>query len=74
MLFVFAVTLATDYNITEPNRKMVAKLMNQFVVDYERLYYQYSAERIQACKPVFHALLHVAECIEWLGKNLPSFV
>jgi hypothetical protein len=42
-----------------------------FVMSYtdftSSLYYQNAPERAAACPVTIHALLHVADCIEWLG-------
>lgn len=67
LLFVEAVTLATDYSITSEGINRVRVLLNQFVVDYERLYYRYKEARLSACLSTIHALIHVHECLEWLG-------
>lgn len=71
LLFVKSVILSTDYSITKADEAELQKMLNQFVVDYESLYYKGQEDRIQACKPTFHALLHVAECVEYLG-TLPD--
>ena len=39
----------------------------RFVTHYEDMYYQHKQVRLPACRAVFHALLHVADCVEWLG-------
>ena len=69
LLFVEAVTLAGDYSISADDELRVKKLLNQFFVDYERLYYRYDFKRVGACKPTFHALLHVGDYISELGMQ-----
>ncbi|KAF9474439.1 hypothetical protein BDN70DRAFT_815708 [Pholiota conissans] len=39
----------------------------QWVQDYEKIYYQYSPERLSACPLTIHALLHIADSIEACG-------
>jgi hypothetical protein len=65
--FVDAVTLATDYSLTTEEITHVRAKMQQFVVHYHDNYYKYENKRLAACKSVFHALLHVADCLEWVG-------
>ena len=62
-----AITLATDYSVTTGDITKIRDAMAQFVVHYHKEYYKFENKRLSACKPVFHALLHVADCIEWMG-------
>lgn len=39
---------------------------------YEETFYGYKWQRIAACLPVFHQLLHVADFLEDLGNNIYS--
>ncbi|KAI0052234.1 hypothetical protein FA95DRAFT_1669516, partial [Auriscalpium vulgare] len=39
----------------------------EWVKAYERLYYQFSPERLPACVVTVHALLHIADSIEFIG-------
>jgi len=64
---VNAITLATDYSISQKNLSTLHGKFCRFVKHYEEYYYRHDLSRIAACKPVFHALLHVTEGIEWLG-------
>jgi hypothetical protein len=38
-----------------------------WVVRYEELYYQHDMDRLATCPLTVHALLHIADGIEWLG-------
>ena len=62
-----AITLATDYSVTTRDITKIHNTMAQFVVHYHQEYYRFEKKRLSACKPVFHAILHVADCIEWMG-------
>jgi hypothetical protein len=64
---VEAITIATDYSVTPDDIAQVRVQMERFVLHYHDSYYRYEQRRLSACKPVFHALLHVADCLEWLG-------
>ena len=62
-----AFRLATNPVITNKDRDYIEKTMLAFVHHYEAEYYQFKLHRISACKPVIHALLHVAACIKKMG-------
>jgi hypothetical protein len=64
---VYAMTLATDYSVSQEDIQLVRESMITFVNHYHDLYYRYQNKRLPACRAVFHALLHVADCMEWLG-------
>jgi hypothetical protein len=64
---VHGMTLATDYSVTAKDITDIRESMIQFVNHYHEVYYRYQNKRLPACRAVFHALLHVAECVEWLG-------
>jgi hypothetical protein len=64
---VYGMTLATDYSVRADDIMLVRKLMVGFVNHYHTAYYRYDNRRLPACRAVFHALLHVADCMEWLG-------
>lgn len=65
---VEAISLATDYSIPRGELGTLQAKFNRFVRHYEEQYYRHDVSRIAACKPVFHALLHVAEGVAWLGE------
>jgi hypothetical protein len=64
---VYAMTLATDYSVSQEDIQLVRESMISFVNHYHDLYYRYQNNRLPACRAVFHALLHVADCMEWVG-------
>lgn len=64
---VKAITLATDYSIERAHVYKLRTMMVRFVRHYEDHYYQHKIARLPACRAVFHALLHVADSVEWLG-------
>lgn len=65
--FVQAVTLATNWEVNEGDVEVIRSGMIRFVRHYETHYYRKEYKRLAAMEPVFHALLHVVEGIEWLG-------
>lgn len=66
--YVCAVQLSLDPSgITPDGLKDIDALMNAFYSDYEKYYYRYEAERLPACRLVFHYLLHLAHCIKLHG-------
>ena len=66
-----ATTLATDYSTHSVDIPRLRNMMVGFVAHYEDLYYKRKQVRLPACRAVFHALLHVADCVEWLGPMWP---
>lgn len=64
---VTAVSLAIDYDISHEDISNIKTLLVEFVSDYEKLYYQYKAERISACLATFHLLLHLHESLADCG-------
>ncbi|QRV91964.1 Transposase family Tnp2 protein [Ceratobasidium sp. AG-Ba] len=61
------INLCTAFEITNAQLQEVRQGFAQWVQDYERLYYQYKADRLRACTLPIHALLHVADDIENMG-------
>ncbi|KAB5593712.1 Dynein heavy chain, cytoplasmic [Ceratobasidium theobromae] len=45
--------------ITRPELDELQLMVNQWVADYERFYYQYQSSRLPACPLTIHALLHM---------------
>ena len=43
--------------------------MLEFYTYYEKYFYAYKWERLAACLPVFHQLLHVADFVNDIGRN-----
>ena len=64
---VKAISLATDYSICATDIPRLRTMIVRFVTHYEDMYYQHKLARLPACRAVLHALLHVADCVEWLG-------
>ena len=64
---VEARTLATDYSVNKEDIGTIRQLMMQFVVHYHDKYYRCENNRLSACKPVFHAILRIADVTEWSG-------
>lgn len=62
-----AFRLATNPVITSKDIDFIGETMLAFVHHYEAEYYQFKFHRLSACKPVIHALLHVAACIKKMG-------
>jgi hypothetical protein len=60
---VTAVTMAVDYEVTFDDCQTIKTLLEEFVSDYERLYYRYQLDRVRACLPTIHLLLHLADSI-----------
>jgi hypothetical protein len=67
ILFVEAVTISTDYNISRSDIERLRMLLAKFVVEYEEIYYRQDFARLRVCRATIHGLLHVADCVEMLG-------
>lgn len=63
--------LGCDYEIIEGKITVVEERLKRFAKYYEDHYYNKRWERLPACLPVFHQILHVAQGINWAG---PMFV
>lgn len=64
---VDAIYLCCDYEISVGDIDVVEARLKRFVQYYERRYYGRRWERLPACLPVFHQILHVAQGIRWAG-------
>lgn len=64
---VDALHLSCDYEITENEIMVVEERLRRFVTYYEARYYAKRWEKLPACLPVFHQVLHVAQGIRWAG-------
>ena len=62
-----AFRMATNMSITRLQLKFIETTIFSFVQHYEEEYYQFKHHRLSVCKPVIHALLHVAQCIKEMG-------
>ncbi|KAF8751639.1 hypothetical protein RHS01_08282 [Rhizoctonia solani] len=63
----YLVNQITSYEIKRSDIPEIRKGFIRWVKEYEKYYYQYNAARIQTCTVNIHYLLHVADCIEYLG-------
>ena len=61
---VEAIGLATEYSIRADDIPRLRIMMARFVRHYEELYYQHKLVHLPTCRAVFHALLHVPDCVE----------
>lgn len=59
--------LATDETTTDEIIARVEAGLIQFNQYYEKRYYAQKWEKLSACLPVFHQLLHVADGMRWIG-------
>ncbi|KAI5836757.1 hypothetical protein DFP73DRAFT_488309, partial [Morchella snyderi] len=66
-----ALHLCCDYAVTEGEIAVIETRLNRFYSYYERRYYGAKWERLSACLPVFHQILHVSGSISSAG---PMFV
>ncbi|KAI5850570.1 hypothetical protein DFP73DRAFT_472778 [Morchella snyderi] len=62
-----AVNLCCDYEISEGDLDVIEERLKRFVVYYEQIYYRRLWERLPACLPVIHQILHVIDGIRWAG-------
>ncbi|KAG2017882.1 hypothetical protein CC2G_007348 [Coprinopsis cinerea AmutBmut pab1-1] len=59
--------LCLQFDITEKEIDTIEEGFNDWVSDYERLYYQGDPARLPICPVTIHALLHIAESIRVMG-------
>ncbi|KAL5635302.1 hypothetical protein ACGC1H_004176 [Rhizoctonia solani] len=57
----------TSFKIQRSDIPSIREGFVNWVQDYEKYYYQYNPTRMQTCTVNIHYLLHVADCIEYLG-------
>ncbi|KAF8738383.1 hypothetical protein RHS02_05723, partial [Rhizoctonia solani] len=62
----------TSYEIKRSDIPEIRKGFIRWVKEYEKYYYQYNAARIQTCTVNIHYLLHVADCIDFVGGVVKS--
>ncbi|KAG9083055.1 hypothetical protein FS749_006340 [Ceratobasidium sp. UAMH 11750] len=53
------IILCIQIDVTAAEVDELERMVNQWVADYERLYYQYQYDRLPACPLTIHALLHL---------------
>ncbi|KAK0184583.1 hypothetical protein F5146DRAFT_1169568 [Armillaria mellea] len=61
------VNICLQFEVSRDEVAMVRQGFIDWVEEYERIYYQYSPERLSTCTLNVHALLHLADNIEALG-------
>ncbi|KAG8703712.1 hypothetical protein FRC09_003998 [Ceratobasidium sp. 395] len=63
------IMLSVQLNITSAQVDELEAMVNRWVVDYERFYYQHTYERLPACPLTIHALLHIPYYIRMTGPQ-----
>ncbi|KAG8740309.1 hypothetical protein FRC11_000297 [Ceratobasidium sp. 423] len=61
------------FEITHQDIDELQTMINGWVADYERFYYQYDAKRLEACPLTIHALLHLPAYIRQTGPLWTSW-
>ncbi|KAG8737100.1 hypothetical protein FRC12_017271 [Ceratobasidium sp. 428] len=62
-----------QYNITVAEVNELEEMVNRWVAEYERLYYQYQDNRLSTCPLTIHALLHIPMYIRETGPLCNSW-
>ncbi|KEP49798.1 transposase family Tnp2 protein [Rhizoctonia solani 123E] len=57
----------TSFKILRSDIVSIREGFVNWIQDYEKFYYQHNPARMQTCTVNIHYLLHVADCIEYLG-------
>ncbi|CAE6541180.1 unnamed protein product [Rhizoctonia solani] len=65
--------LCLQFEITHADIDRLQIMVNNWVADYERLYYQYKQDRLPACPLTIHALLHLPTYIRQTGPLWASW-
>ncbi|KAJ7017634.1 hypothetical protein C8F04DRAFT_1017428 [Mycena alexandri] len=65
--FVKLIHLCLQFEYTKADIATIRTGFAQWVEEYEKLYYQYSPDRLSACPLTIHGLLHIADGIEDVG-------
>ncbi|KAB5587509.1 Transposase family Tnp2 protein [Ceratobasidium theobromae] len=61
------VNQVTSFKIKRSDIPEIRQGFAHWVQDYEKFYFQHNPTRMQTCTVNIHYLLHVADCIEYLG-------
>nr|GAT46989.1 predicted protein [Mycena chlorophos] len=66
------IKLCTQLSINRADLDQMDEMIVEYVLEFERLYYQYDIERLRTCPLVIHLLLHVPRSIRntgpvWVG-------
>lgn len=64
---VEGIQLSCDYILTKQDLTEMEERMLRFSIYYEKRYYRLEWERLKACLPVFHQILHVPQAMRWAG-------
>jgi hypothetical protein len=64
---MYAMNMATDITLTDNDIKEVEDTIFKFSEYYETTFYARKWDRLSACLPVFHQLIHVADALRWIG-------
>ncbi|QRV93624.1 Transposase family Tnp2 protein [Ceratobasidium sp. AG-Ba] len=67
------IILSAQLNITSEQVNELETMVNQWVIDYEKYYYQYEHDRLPACPLTIHALLHIPHYIRKTGPLWASW-
>ncbi|QRW13660.1 Transposase family Tnp2 protein [Ceratobasidium sp. AG-Ba] len=67
------IILSVQLNITSEQIDELEAMVNRWVTDYEKYYYQYEYDRLPACPLTIHALLHIPYYIRMTGPLWASW-
>ena len=62
-----AFSLLYQTQISRAEAQEARKLLIDFVLQYEAIYFQQEKSRLKACTSQIHALLHIVDSVTWLG-------
>jgi hypothetical protein len=71
LLLVDAILLLEKHDLAMAEIERAKNLLSQFSQYYERRFYQQQWERLRACLPTFHQLLHMHEFLKAIG---PAYI
>ena len=63
---VLGISLAVSHTVGDVNE--IRNLLNDFVLDFYRIFYGEKYENLRICKYTIHSVLHIADCIQWWGS------
>ncbi|QRV91910.1 Transposase family Tnp2 protein [Ceratobasidium sp. AG-Ba] len=67
------IIMSIQVDITEEQVDELQRMVNRWVIDYERYYYQYNYNRLPTCPLTIHALLHMPYYIRKTGPLWASW-
>ncbi|THU76673.1 hypothetical protein K435DRAFT_824523 [Dendrothele bispora CBS 962.96] len=65
--FVKLIKLCLEFEIKYSQIDVLRQGFKDWVLKFEELYYQHDPDRVSVCPLTIHALLHIADTIEWCG-------